>query len=290
VFVGRGAVQISAFVDLRYASSLPAGASAALGYAQALYLLPVALFGMAISASELPAMSGEIGSEAEVYAALRRRLSAGLRRIAFFVIPSAVAFLTLGDVLAASIYQTGAFSRATSVYVWAVLAGSAVGLFAATQARLYVSALYALKDTRTPLRFAVVRIALSIGLGWLLAFPVPRALGVDPRWGVAGLTTASGLAGWVEFALLRGALRSRIGETGVPARATLLLWGAAAAGAAVAWGVKLGVGLRHPLLVGTLVLGAFGAAYLVATLALGVPEARALVERVAGRVRRGRTA
>jgi putative peptidoglycan lipid II flippase len=171
-----------------------------------------------------------------------------------------------------------------------VLAGSAVGLFAATQARLYVSALYALKDTRTPLRFGMVRIALSIGLGWLLAFPVPRALGVDPRWGVAGLTTASGLAGWVEFALLRGALHARIGEAGVSARATLVLWGAAAVAAAVAWGVKLGVGLRHPFLVGMLVLGAFSAAYMVATLVLGVPEARSLVGRVAGRLGRRRTA
>ena len=288
VFVGRGAVQISAFVDLRYASSLPAGASAALGYAQALYLLPVALFGMAISASELPAMSGEVGSEAQVHAALCRRLTAGLRRIAYFVIPSAVAFLALGDVVAATIYQSGAFSRATSVYVWAVLAGSAVGLFASTQARLYVSALYALKDTRTPLRFAMVRIALSVGLGWLLAFPVPRALGIDPRWGVAGLTTASGLAGWVEFALLRRALQARIGESGIPARATLVLWAAAAASAAVGWLAKLALGARQPIVVGVLVLGTFAAIYLAVTLALRVPEARSLVDRVLGRLGRGR--
>ena len=289
VFVGRGAVQISAFVDLRYASSLPAGASAALGYAQALYLLPVALFGMAISASELPAMSGEIGSQAEVHAALCRRLTAGLRRIAFFVIPSAVAFLALGDVVAATIYQSGAFSRATSVYVWAVLAGSAVGLFAATQARLYVSALYALKDTRTPLRFAIVRIALSVTLGWLLAFPLPRALGIDPRWGVAGLTAASGLAGWVEFVLLRRALEARIGRSGLPARATMVLWGAALVAAAAAWLVKLGVGPRQPIVVGVLVLGTFAGVYLLAALGLRVPEARSLVDRVLGRLRRGAT-
>lgn len=52
------------------------------------------------------------------------RVNVGLRHIAFFVVPSAVAFLTLGDVVAAALFQTGRFTYADAVYVWAILAGS----------------------------------------------------------------------------------------------------------------------------------------------------------------------
>ena len=110
VFISRGIVQISAYVDALLASFLPTGAVAALSYAPTLYL-PVSLFGMSVSAAELPAMSSARGNEQEVAACLRQRLDAGLRRVAFFVIPSAIAFLALGDIIAAAIYQSGRFAR-----------------------------------------------------------------------------------------------------------------------------------------------------------------------------------
>ena len=125
-----------------------------LQYAQLLYGLPVSLFGMAVSAAELAAMSSVIGHEDEVKEALRARLSDGLRRIAFFVVPSAVAFLTLGDQLAELVYGGGKFGQEEVRWVWGVLAGAAVGLVATTLGRLYSSAFYALRDTRTPMRFA----------------------------------------------------------------------------------------------------------------------------------------
>ena len=146
-----------------------------------LYTLPVSLFGMSVSAAELPAMASAVGSESERAGYLRGRLDGGLRQIAFFVVPSAMAFLALGDVVAGALYQSGAFTRAMTVYVWAILAGSAVGLLASTMGRLYASAYYALHDTRTPLRYAVLRVALTIGLGYLFAMPLPRALGLEPR-------------------------------------------------------------------------------------------------------------
>src|SRR6185437_6654842 len=124
-------------------------------------------------------------------------LNAGLRRIAFFVVPSAVAFLTVGDVIAGALYQTGRFQRSDTVYVWSVLAGSSVGLLATCLGRLYSSAFYALYDTKTPLRFAVVRVILTTALGFLFALWLPRPLGIDPKWGVADWTSPAGLpVGW----------------------------------------------------------------------------------------------
>ena len=280
VFISRGVVQISAYVDALLASFLPTGAVAALSYAQTLYILPVSLFGMSVSAAELPAMSSARGNEQEVAAYLRQRLDAGLRRVAFFVIPSTVAFLALGDVIAAAIYQSGRFTYDDAVYVWGILAGAAIGLLASTLGRLYASAYYALRDTRTPLYFAVVRIAIGTGLGYLCAIPLPPALGLEARWGVAGLTFASSLAGWVELALLRGTLNRRIGRTGLPFSVIGKLWAAALIGAMAAWLVKLVLGPRNPIVVAALTLLLYGLIYLGTTYGWGVPETRVYVGRL----------
>jgi putative peptidoglycan lipid II flippase len=276
VFIGRGVVQISAYVDTVLASLLPMGAVAGLTTAQTIAVLPVSLFGMSISAAELPTMSSALGGEGEVSSYLRARLDAGLRRIAFFVVPAAVAFLALGDIVTGALYQTGNFTRADVLYVWGILAGSAVGLLASTLGRLYSSTYYALRDTRTPLRFAVVRVALTIGLGVLFALPLPRALGLEARWGAAGLTASAGLAAWVELSLLRMMLNRRIGRTGLAPSYVVRLWLAALLGAAAAWGVKLAIGVGHPILLAVAALTPFGLIYLGVTITLGLPEARTL--------------
>ena len=125
VFISRGVVQVSAYIDALLASLLPTGAVTGLSNAQLLYTLPVSLFGMSVAAAELPAMSGDATRAPRRCAC---RLDRGLRQIAFFVVPSAMAFLALGDVIAAALLQTGRFRHEDAVYVWGILAGSAVGL------------------------------------------------------------------------------------------------------------------------------------------------------------------
>jgi putative peptidoglycan lipid II flippase len=257
-------VQLSAYIDSLLASLLPTGAVASLAYAQTIYLLPVSLFGMSISASELPEMSRAVGRDEEVAEALRTRLIGGLRRIAFLVIPSVVAFVALGDMVAGAIYQTGKFTHAEAVYVWGILAGSGVGLLASTESRLYASAFYALKDTRTPLRFAVVRVILTTVLGYFFAKPFPPMIGLDPRWGVAGLTASAGVSGWIEFALLRHALGKRIGPAPIGVPYLVRLWASAIVAAGLAWGIKLELpGLHQPILIAAATLLPFSGLYLL---------------------------
>ncbi len=277
VFISRGVVQVSAYVDALLASLLPTGAVTGLSNAQLLYTLPVSLFGMSVAAAELPAMSGA----AVDHAALRARLDAGLGQIAFFVVPSAVAFLALGDIVAAALLQTGRFRHEDAVYVWGILAGSAVGLLASTLGRLYSSTYYALRDTRTPLRFALVRVVLTTILGYLFAIPLPRWVGLDPLWGAAGLTASAGIAGWVEMLLLRSSLNARIGRTGLPAEYVAKLWTCATAAAAGGWGIKLAIPALHPVLTAILVLGPYGLTFFAMTFALKIPEATTAIGRVA---------
>ena len=278
-FFSRGVVQINGYIDQLIASYLPIGAVSLLFYAQTIALLPVSLFGMAISAAELPEMSsaGDAGSAAPH---VRARLQTGLERMAYFVVPSAVALLFLGDVIAAGLYQHGRFTATDTRYTWGILAAASLGLLASTMGRLYSSAFYALRDTRTPLRFAVVRVLLAGGGGWAFAMYLPAVLGVAPVWGAAALTLFSGIAGWVEFLLLRGRMWARIGRTGLPWRLTLMLWGMALVAGGVGIAVKTGLGEAHRVLAAMAVLGSFGAVYLALTAAAGVETARTTLRRV----------
>lgn len=241
--MGRGVVQLSGWVDMWLASFLFAGAVAALGYAQTFYMLPVSLFGMSIAAAELPELSRAGGDAAEP---LRLRVAAGLRQMAVFVVPSVVGYLAFGDVIIGAMYERGEFGRADTMLVYLILAGYSVGLLASTATRLYSSALYALNDTKTPAKIALVRVILSAVLGgtfMMLLEPItvrgvtlsigPGVTVLGNPIGVAGLAGGTGIAAWLEWTLLRRALGRRVGDAsaaGVLLR--LILAALLAAGAA----------------------------------------------------------
>src|SRR5258708_30308810 len=222
-------------------------------------------------------MSEEMGTS------LRRRVNSGLRELAFMVVPSYAAFLILGDVIVEMIYQSGAFTRADAVYVWAVLAGSGVGLLAATMGRLYNSAFYALFDTRTPLRFAIIRVVLTVISGYLCAIPLPHMLGIAQKWGVAGLTVSAGVAGWVEFVMLRRALNKRIGWTGLERSYLAKLWSLALGAAALGFFLKLHMAGFGPRIQGLVILSIYGGLYLVGAWMLSLPELKQFTDQITRR-------
>ena len=276
-FVGRGAVQISAFVDAILASLLPTGAVAALANAQTLYTLPVSLFGMAISAAELPAMARTVGTDSDGHAALVRRPYSAHRQ-QWFIVPSAMAFLAPGDVVAAALLQTGRFRHADCT---ASGASSLARRSGSRRRSGVVRPPTTHSATRgTPVRYAIVRVVLTTVLGYLAAIPLPRLLGIDLLWGAAGLTASAGIAGWVEMLLLRRTLNARIGRTGLPTAYVAQLWVAAAIGAAVAWGSKLALPPLHPMLAAVAILGPYGLVFFAVTVAFGIPEARSLLSRL----------
>jgi putative peptidoglycan lipid II flippase len=295
VIVGRGVVQLSGYIDNLLATLLGTAAVSALSYAQIINWLPISLFGMSVAASELPQMSGMVGTPEEIAESMRKRLERGLRQIAFFVVPSAVAFIAIGDAIVAALYQGGRFHRADTLIVWYILIGSTLGLLAITLGRLFSSAFYALRDTKTPLRYAMVRVSLTAALGWIFALPlrpllirllefahvpIPLVGGNTRAIGGIALTATAGIAGWLEFLLLRRSLARRIGPARIPPGYLVRLWSSALiAGAA---GAVVNLYLLHrlaPIPNGVVVCGVFGVIYFGATLVLGVPEARATLSR-----------
>lgn len=286
VFIARGSVQLSGYIDQVIASYLGPALVAALANAQTLYLLPVSLFGMAISAAELPEMSSATGDHESRAAHVRDRLAPALRRVVFFVVPSAVGFVTIGGAMVALLFQTGRFGAHDTEVVWIALAGSAVGLTAGTTGRLLASAFYALGDPKPPLHAALVRVAITGVAGWAFALPLRAMLGYSVQWGAFGLTASAGVAAWIEFLLLRRWLAVRIGRVAMPTR--LALVALAAAGLAGGGGYLISHLLRdvtaHTWLWSIPSIGAFAAIYVGVTAAARVPESIALIRSVFGRV------
>jgi putative peptidoglycan lipid II flippase len=281
ILVGRGSVQISGFIDQALASYLGGGIVTAMTNAQTLYMLPISLFGMAVSAAELPEMSSATGDATERATALRARLEPALRRVVFLVVPSAVAFVTIGGPIISLLFQTGRFGATDTHVVWMILAGSAIGLSAGTQGRLLGSAFYALEDPRRPLYAALVRVCITGIAGYLLAMPLRDFFGYSSEWGAFGLTASAGFAGWVELVLLVRWLRRRIGTLKMPTGLGLAALAIAGVSGAAAYGVNYAAQALHlhRVIASLGAIGTFGVLYLGVSAAAGLPEAQAFLRR-----------
>jgi putative peptidoglycan lipid II flippase len=268
---GRGAVNLGSYAEFFLASFLAAGAVATLGYAQTLYLLPIALFGMSVAIVQLPELSAARAVEIPIH-----RLEGALFRVSYFTVPSAAVYLVLGAPVVASIYQTGAFGPAEVHVTGLVLGAYALGIWPSAQSRVLNSAFQSLGDTRTPAWIALARVLSAVGVGAVLMLRLDAiTLGNGLALGAVGLALGSAVGGWVEWTLLNRRLARRFG-TSVRWRSGALTGVCMAAALAVATGWGLGKAVEsgrlpalHPILHGLMLLGPTGAVYLGVTLMMG---------------------
>jgi len=295
--LGRGVVQLSTYVDMVLASLLAIGALARLRYAQTLYVLPVSLFGMSVAAAELPDLARDRDGAVGV---LRERTVAAVRRVAFYVVPSCVAFVLLGDVLVAGLYRAGEFGAADVTVVWLTLIGYSAGLLASTCTRVYQSAFFALRDTITPARAAGVRVLTAVVAGavlmvqfesvTVLGLTIPAGVFAEVRvaavpLGPLGLAAGAALGAWVEWALLWRRLNRQLGGVGAGLQPLARMFVAALVAAAAARGLGTVVAVAA-LPRAMLLAGVFAAVYFAAAYLFGLGEARAVAAALLRRVRR----
>ncbi len=299
---GRGITQISNFVDLTLVSLVSTGAVAAIGYGQILFTLPLALFAMSVVASSLPGMSAVVDDLDDV----ARRVDRAQRRIAFFIVFSAVAFVAAGDAIVGALLEGGEFSSDAGIRVWFIVGAYAIGLPANASSRLLQSASYALGDTKGPARIALVRVTFDAVFTLLLIFrfdqvvvdqghllglgEVPGLFGRLPesvreqegvvRLGAVGSALGSALAAWIELALLRRKLAVRLPNLPSPYAALARLGVAAALAFVTMAAVKLAVIGLPALLVAPVVVGVGGAVYVVSAFRTGVTEAHLVLRPV----------
>ena len=275
--MGRGVVQISAYVDLFLASLLTTGAVAALLSAQVLYLLPISLFVMSVAASELPEMSRE-----RKFEELTDRANAAIQKSLFFIFFSAAIYLSVGEQIINAFFGWGSFSSDDAIAVWLVLSAYSLGLPAIAASRLIQNTCWSLGDTKGPARIAGVRVLVALGVGLALMFPLDLitvsagTLTTDevpgPHLGAVGLALGSAFASWVEVSLLSRLvkkslpgvmpLKKQVMKFGVPAALTFLL-------AAV---IKLPTDNLHALLSAPIIIGVSTLFYTVFSFRSGIRE------------------
>ena len=267
VVVGAGAAQLSGLVDALLSTLTGHGGTSTLGYAQLVQVLPVSLFGASVNAVALPDLSREAVTEGADQL-LRTRVAMGFRRIAYFVLPSAVAFIALGTVLAAAIFQTGRFEARDSHRVGLVLAAYGVGLLGQASVKLFASGFYAMRDTRTPVTIAISCLVLA-GLSAVLLL----------RWlGPAGIALGSSIGWSVSLVFHVRDLNHRIGRIlhGADWRYFASALGGALLAGGAGWVVaRLAQGLS-PIPLAAVAFAMFGVVYGAVTVLLRHPDAMRL--------------
>jgi putative peptidoglycan lipid II flippase len=188
--IGSMGTQVALFADTIIATFLPAGALSALYYADRLNQLPIGVIGIAIGTVLLPEMSRRLTSEdhAGATAAQRRAFDFTL----LFSVPFVAAFLTVPDVIMRAMFARGAFSKGDAAAAGATLAAYAVGLVPFVLIRSAVATFYARKDTATPVKAALIGVAVNVGLKIALVGSLAQV----------GLALATAVGAWINLLLV----------------------------------------------------------------------------------------
>lgn len=199
--LGMGVAQINAFVDTYLAALLEPGSVAALEYGNRLIQLPLGIFGVALGTAALPTMSAQAARDD--IANLKSTLDTALRVIFFIMAPASVGLIVLRVPIVRLLFERGRFFGGDSVsFVTSALMFYAIGLVAYGASRSVVAAFYSMKDTKTPVRCAVVAMIANIILNLILM----RYLQLG------GLALATALSSMLNVGLLLTFLIKRIGN------------------------------------------------------------------------------
>ncbi len=195
---GTAIYQINILVSRFLAFSLTVSAATMMFYANRLMELPIGVFAIAVSTVVYPliakhAVQGRFAEMADDY-------RKGIRLILIINVPAAVGLALLSEPIVRLLFERGQFSAMDTRMMAPLLALFAVGMPFFSVVNLTVRAFYAVKDTTTPVRIALVDFVVNVALSLILR-----------EWlGVVGLVLASTTAIIVQMVLLQRALARRL--------------------------------------------------------------------------------
>ena len=200
---GAAVYQINILVGTLLASLLPEGSISYLYYADRLVQFPLGIFAIATATAVLPSLSRQ--AAARDLEAVKATFAHAMKLVLFITIPSMVGLIILREPIVALLFKRGVFdSKAVQLTAYALLYYG-IGLWAFSCVRIVVSTFYALQDTRTPVRMAVISIIANIVLGIILMGPLAHG----------GLALATSLASMLNLGLLVRALKMKLGPLGL---------------------------------------------------------------------------
>ncbi|MCX5686123.1 MAG: murein biosynthesis integral membrane protein MurJ [Candidatus Omnitrophica bacterium] len=203
--MGACVYQVNVFVStiLASLSSIAGdGAVAALYYANRIWQLPLAIFGIALAQAALPAMSRHVALND--MAKLKDTLSFSLKILFFILIPSSIGLMVLSAPITRVLFERGAFTSYSTGITSSALFFYAIGLVACGGIKVLVSTFYSMHDTLTPVKIASLSLVLNIALNLALMGPLK----------VGGLALATSIAAAFNFIALYILLKKRLGDFG----------------------------------------------------------------------------
>lgn len=273
---GFAVIQLS-FFFINYLASLqgPSGV-AAFANAWMLLLFPLGILAIPYAEAVLPEFS-DLSARGDKEG-LARATSDSLSYVLFATLPAGLVMIVTGEPLVRVLFERGAFDATASAATAVVLAALAVGLVGHAAAEILTRVYYSRQDTRRPVLVISASLLLHMALSWALSGP----------FAVAGIALGVSIGILVEVVILYLWLR-RLGLDVSLGAGTLRVFGASLLAAALAWlGTELlgSVGPTPPYYAAgvLLILALAVAAYLGATLAMGLEQPRILLRMLRSRL------
>jgi putative peptidoglycan lipid II flippase len=190
--IGAGGVQLALFADTLIASFLPTGALSALYYADRINQLPIGVVGIAVGTVLLPEMSRRLAAGDEKGAASAQ--ARGIQLALLLTVPCAAAAITVPDLIMRALFARGAFTTADAAAAGATLAAYSIGLLPFVLLRSFTAPFYARGDTVTPVKAALLAMAMNVALKLALAY--------FGSFAQVGLAFATSIGAWINLSLL----------------------------------------------------------------------------------------
>ena len=180
-------------------ASFVEGGISILYYAERLYQLPLALFGISIGTVLLPTLSGlDIKKDLDKFNLVIRNI---IKFSLIMIIPSAVGLSIISVPLISVIYEHGMFNQVNTINVAKALIAFSLGLPAFVLIKIYLPIFYSLGDTRTPLFYSIISIFINLGI----------ALALFKSLGIIGIAISTSISSWINLLLLiRGSKKYKI--------------------------------------------------------------------------------
>lgn len=209
------------------------------GYVTAftLVMLPIGVFGMAVSQASFPTMAAFVA--AGEWQRLRDTIMRTLRGVTYLALPSALGLIVLAQPLTQFLLGHGEVDLNKLSLIWQPLIFFSIGLLGLSLVEILVRSFYALHDTRTAVEVSILQFMFVIGLSVIL---------LDPM-GANGLALATALGSTGEALVLLLLLRPRVGGLDLRAYGGFFLntLGASVVAALAALAIYLALGLVLPV-------------------------------------------
>jgi putative peptidoglycan lipid II flippase len=204
--LGIAAVQFNFLWDAILASGLTQGSYAGLDYGRRLMLLPQGIIAQAVAAAAFPTFSALAADED--WPALQTAFVGTLRSVLYLTLPATIGLIMLGQPIIALIFERNAFTaESTRLTAWALWFYT-LGLVGHSAVEILTRVFYALKNTRTPVFYSLIAMALNIVLSYALLYGFQHF-----NWPAhGGIALASSLAVSLETVWLIAALKKQPGQ------------------------------------------------------------------------------